>query len=429
MKKYAVITSCFDTLSGYGKKSYDICKSIIDLKHEEWDIHLISLKWGNTKFGYLPDDDYVKKYSKDNTLQRKPDIYIHIGIPNEFNPIGEYNILFTSGIETTIVPSGWIEGCNKADLIIVPSEFTKKVFLDSKYELRDDSNGTTTPIEVTKPINVLFEGFNEDIFRPLNSMKDYKSDELSSVMKNITEDFCFLFVGTWLQGNLGQDRKDVGMLIKVFLETFKNKVNNRPALILKTSGATTSILDRDDILNKINSIRNTVSATILPNIYLIHGELTDEEMNELYNHRKVKSFVSFTKGEGFGKPILEFTSATAKPIIVSNWSGHLDYLDRRYVNLLGGNLTKIDQSAVVKDMLIPESSWFTVNYQDGARVMADVFDNYKSYSSGARLQQIYSSKYSLTAMKEKLSQLIDECIPVEREIILPDFVNFDYDLP
>ncbi len=429
MKKYAVITSCFDTLSGYGKKSYDICKSIIDLKHEDWDIHLISLKWGNTKFGYLPDDDVVKKYVRENVLSKKPDVYIHVGIPNEFNPVGEYNILFTSGIETTVAPSAWIEGCNKADLVIVPSEFTKKIFLDTKYELRNEADGSVTPIEVVKPIKVLFEGFNEEIFKPLNSIKEYKSQDLSETMREISEDFCFLFVGTWLQGNIGHDRKDVGMLVKVFLETFKNKTTNRPALILKTSGATTSILDRDDILNKINSIRNSVSASILPNIYLIHGELSDEEMNELYNHRKVKSFVSFTKGEGFGKPILEFTASAGKPIVVSNWSGHLDYLDKRYVNLIGGVIDKIDGSAVVKDMLIPESSWFTIDYQDAARVMKEVFDDYKGHLKGAKLQQIHSNKFSLSKMKNELEKIIDEFIPIEREIVLPDFINFDYNMP
>ena len=51
---------------------------------------------------------------------------------------------------------------------------------------------------------------------------------------------------------------------------------------------------------------------------------TNEEMNEIYNHSKIKAMVSLTKGEGFGRPLLEF-SLTKKPIMVSGWSGHMDF--------------------------------------------------------------------------------------------------------
>ena len=40
-------------------------------------------------------------------------------------------------------------------------------------------------------------------------------------MGKIDEEFCFLYVGHWLQGRLGQDRKDTGMLVKVFVRHFK----------------------------------------------------------------------------------------------------------------------------------------------------------------------------------------------------------------
>ena len=52
------------------------------------------------------------------------------------------------------------------------------------------------------------------------------------------------------------------------------------------------------------------------------------EMNSIYNHSKVKAMVSLTKGEGFGRPLLEF-SLSQKPLIVSGWSGHMDFLPPR----------------------------------------------------------------------------------------------------
>ena len=106
-------------------------------------------------------------------------------------------------------------------------------------------------------------------------------------MDKIPEKFIFLYTGHWLQGDLGQDRKDTGMLVKTFLETFKNK-SKQPALLLKTSGATFSIIDRNDMLEKIENIKMSVEGR-LPNVYLLHGDMMDEEINELYKSPKSKS--------------------------------------------------------------------------------------------------------------------------------------------
>ena len=103
-------------------------------------------------------------------------------------------------------------------------------------------------VKCTVPVDVLFEGYDEDIFKPTDDFTKELADKLSVVK----EDFCFLYVGHWLQGNLGHDRKDTGMLVKVFLETFKD-MKIKPGLIMKSSGATFSLLDREDMLNRIKA--------------------------------------------------------------------------------------------------------------------------------------------------------------------------------
>ena len=65
-------------------------------------------------------------------------------------------------------------------------------------------------------------------------------------------------------------------------------MKKKPGLIMKTSGAGFSILDRENMLNKIKEIKDGIKGE-LPNIYLLHGDFLDEEMNELYNHPKGKS--------------------------------------------------------------------------------------------------------------------------------------------
>ena len=188
------------------------------------------------------------------------------------------------------------------DLTLVSSNHTKKVFVETKFEkVNSQTQQKEGTIELTKPVEVLFEGANTDIYKVLD-----KVDTKQSFLKNINdipESFAYLFVGHWMQGDLGEDRKNIGLLVKAFYETFKNKTN-KPALILKTSQVGSSYVDREEILKKIKQIKKTVGSNNLPNIYLLHGDFTDEEMNEIYNHSRVKAMISLTKGEGFGRPLL-----------------------------------------------------------------------------------------------------------------------------
>ena len=213
-----------------------------------------------------------------------------------------------------------------------------------------------------------------------------------------------------MQGTMGEDRKNVGLLIKAFFELFKNKTK-KPALILKTSGGGTSYMDRDDILKKIESIKKSVNSTNLPNVYLLHGEFSDSEMNQLYNYPKIKAMVSLTKGEGYGRPLLEF-SLTKKPIITTGWSGHIDFLDPEFTTLLPGQLTNVHDSAVVPNMILKESQWFSVDTGALGYTLKDVFENYKNYIDKAKRQAYKSNtNFSWDAMKNKVDELFTQYIP------------------
>jgi glycosyltransferase involved in cell wall biosynthesis len=320
-------------------------------------------------------------------------------VPNEFQPVGEYNIGITAGIETTICDPSWIEGLNRMNLNLVSSQHAKETFERSQFNV-EEKGQVKGQIKLQKPIEVLFEGADLAKYFPNTSKFDLSA---------VKEDFAYLFVGHWLQGNFGQDRKNVGYMIKVFLEVFKNK-KNQPALILKTQSANASILDRDQLLKKIDDIRKTVKGT-LPNIYLIHGEMSDEEINHLYNHPKVKAMVSFTKGEGFGRPLLEF-SLVNKPIIASNWSGHIDFLDKEFCYLINGTLTNVDKSAVVEKMILKESQWFTPNDTEAATALRLVYDNYKKYAELAKRQGYKSrTNFSWEKMAEQLDQILSSNLP------------------
>ena len=164
-------------------------------------------------------------------------------------------------------------------------------------------------------------------------------------------------------------------------------------------------MDRDIILKKINDIKKTVRGK-LPKIYLIHGDLTNEEMNGLYNHPKVKLMVSLTKGEGFGRPLLEFTQ-TKKPIMTTGWSGHVDFLKPDMSILLPGTLNNVHKSAQ-NNWLIEGSKWFDVDTMALGRALKDIYKNYKTWSVKAKQQGNYCKEnFSFDKMKEKLSSILE----------------------
>jgi hypothetical protein len=408
MNKPVFVISCpFDTYSGYGARARDIVKAIIET--DKYDVKLMAQKWGSTSWGFCTDHEEWKfllnHQLPENKLTSQPYIWMQITIPNEFQSVGKYNIGCTAGIEATVCKPEWVEGMNRMDMNWVSSNFSKKVFTDVSYSKQDQKTKQTLgEIKLIKPIEVVFEGANLDVYKPL------KSSEVKNInLDSIKENFCYLFVGHWMQGDFGHDRKNVSLLVKAFYEVFKNK-KNPPALILKTSVGVASYISRDEILKRIKQIRKSVKSNTLPNIYVLNGEFNDNEMNELYNHPKVKSMVSFTKGEGFGRPLLEF-GLTNKPIIASAFSGQLDFLNPEFTYLVPGILENVHPSAA-NDWLIKEAQWFKPDEGHIGNSLKDIFEKYKEYLVKGKRQGHYArTNFSYEKMQELVEDILDKNIP------------------
>src|SRR6056300_537941 len=409
------------TRSGYGDHARDVLKSLFDL--DKYDIKIVPTRWGNTPQNQAdPTTEFGRQMLANVATQvdRKPDSFMQMSVANEFEPKGNYNIGITAGVETTVIPKEFIDGTNKMDLTIVPSQFTKALFDKTQFQEQDkQTKQIIKTFKTEKPVEVLFEGVNKDIYENVKS-----SD--NDILEGLESDFNFLFVGHWLKGNLGQDRKDVGMLIKTFSTIFKYlPKEKRPGLILKTSHAGFSVIDRENTREKIESVIKGLED--VPPIYLLHGDLKETEMAELYNHPKVKAMVSFTKGEGYGRPLAEFAT-TGKPIIVSKWSGLVDFLPPQNTVFLDGQLTDVHQSAADK-FLLKESKWFTVNYSDAANKIYQVFNDYNNHlkkSHGLRTNIL--TNFTMEKMTEELGKIIDKYVgnvPVQKPFNLPKLNKVD----
>jgi glycosyltransferase involved in cell wall biosynthesis len=393
MKPTCVVSCPIDTFSGYGHRSRDFVRSLIKIKDNEWNIQILPQVWGNTPWGFLDKNDPLRSRFINN-LTQPPDVWIQITVPNEFQKVGKFNIGVTAGIEATIPPPDFLKGCNNMDLNLVSSVFTKNVFSAISFDEKDKSGNVVSQISLQKPIEVLFEGLDTNSY--------FKEPSKSNLLNDIEESFCFLFTGHWLPGKFGEDRKNIATLIETFLTAF-NKRGPKPALLLKTNHVDYSILDKEEILKNIRKIRNKfANKENLPSIYLLHGEFTNEELNKINNDPKIKAFVSFTKGEGFGRPLLE-QAITGKPVITTNWSGHVDFIRPEYNVLIGGELKNIHKSASNK-FLLEQAQWFNIDTEIATKAMKDIFKHYKKYIEQSRKQtKFLKENFSFEQMTNVLS--------------------------
>ena len=415
MKKSVLMCAPFNTRSGYGDHARSIYYSIMD--RDDIDIKCVDVKWGTTPRNHLnPNISRHKKlldsFITPDSINQQPDVYIDIRIPNEFQNPGKFNIGITAGVETDVVSPEFLMGCNNMNLIIVPSNFTAETFKRCHYDQNQEVDGKQQKIgqvRLERPIEVLFEGVDTDVYKPLNSseIKSDFTDELNNLLK---EDFVYLHVGQLTKGKYGEDRKNIPLMIKCFLQAFT--INpNPPALLLKTNGANFSGLDRKETIARIEEIKNKFSeADVIPNIYLLHGDLTIKEMAMLYNNRKVKGFVSCTHGEGFGRPLLE-ASCCGLPVIASKWSGQMDFLNDKESLMINGHLAEIPDSQVWKPIVVKPGQWYNVNEADVIRKFRMFHKKFKIINKkGKRLGRTNHRKCSLPNMAKKFNSTLDEVL-------------------
>ena len=430
MKHKIVMTAPFNTRSGYGDHARSIFYSLMD--RDDVDIKCIDTKWGNTPRNHLrPEVPRHKKLldvlTTDTNLNFQPDLYIDIRIPNEFAQVGKFNLGITAGVETDIVSPEFIDGANKMNMNLVPSVFTKNTFANTEYDKAQEVNGQKQKVgehRLTKPIDVLSEGVDTKVYRPFDVSKvDSKfKDELNDLLKD--EGFAYLHVGLWGNGKYGEDRKNIPLMVKTFYETFANNPKEpSPSLVLKTNGADFSLIDRKNVMKNLNSIKDKFKGVDgLPNVYLIHGDLTVEEMAIMYNHPKIKAFITCTHGEGFGRPMLE-ASCCDLPVIAPNWSGHLDFLNSSESLLVQGKLKEVPKAVVWKPIILEQSKWYNVDEQDVKRKITLFYNNHvKIKNKAVILGKKNRKKFSLKSMANQFNSVIDGVlkeIPQQVSLKLP----------
>lgn len=327
------------TSSGYGVHTRQIAKWLFrDVGPKlGLDISTEPLPWGKTHWLLNPDleDGLVGEVMQAaNNKKSFYDVTIQVQLPNEWNPyLGGFNIGVTAGVETDKCNPAWVDNINRMDLVIVPSEFTKQTFLNTG--------------EVKTPIVVIPESYPE-VFDALAS-EDMKPIDLKLKTK-----FNFLLVGQLTGTNVDNDRKNIPYTIKWMAELFDGQPD--VGIVVKTNCGAATELDKRNVQSILSKLISEVSKPTGPTFYLLHGHMTDEEMKGLYTHPDIKALVNLTHGEGYGLPILE-AAACDLPVIVTDWSGHLQFLkEGKYIGV-DYIMGDIHESRVDNQIFMPGVKW------------------------------------------------------------------------
>jgi glycosyltransferase involved in cell wall biosynthesis len=301
VKTNIVFQASVFSLSGYGAHARDLAISLLD--DNRFNVSIIPTGWGASSTVDCLDEKTVQKliFGVNNKISPHLSyIFIHLGLPSEFERKGAYNVGITAGLEATRISQKWVDGCNLMDLVIVSTNFMRDTFLREG---------------VTKPVLVVNEGVDDKIFN-LNPVEQRVLDP--AVVTTTTN---FLSIGQCQSFMLGKDRKQTVLLLDTFVRAFDGDAS--VGLIIKTHMNNISSPDRFNIKKQFSRM---VGRRAGPKIYLLHGELTELEMAGLYKDPLINAYVSMSSGEGWNRPAAE-AMACGLPIIITGWSGHMDYLN------------------------------------------------------------------------------------------------------
>ena len=377
--KHVYIRGPLLSISGYGVHSRQIARWAFS---KDWQVTTDILPWGTTPW-YTDRSEcngLIDKIMESSApLKNKPDYSFQIMLPHEWdNAIAKKNIGVSAIVETDICSKKWVHACNMMDHVIVPSEFSKQVLVTSGLK--------------PKKVTVIPESYIDSCVAQSTSL-----GLTFSTSNN------YLMLGQ-MSGNYLTDRKNTAQLIALFCQVFEDRPD--VGLIIKTNCGTNSSVDRHITRNRLKSVIQQVRKSQYPRIYFLHGYLKDNEVSSLYQHPKVRGFLSLTHGEGFGLPLLE-AAACGLPVLATNWSAHTEFLNKGEWMKIPGRLVDVPEQKIDGAIFVEGCKWADPDIESTReRLLSFVEDNQKWTESAKRLQKIIQKTYSFSRIASKYDKFM-----------------------
>jgi glycosyltransferase involved in cell wall biosynthesis len=365
MRRKILLKAPVLTRSGYGEQSRFALRSLRS-REDLFDIYIQPLQWGQTS--WINENTEERRWI-DQVIEKtiahiqqggQFDISLQVTIPNEWEGMALTNIGYTAGIETTQVAHQWIEKGNEMDKIIVVSNHAKNTYENTEYAGQDNA-GNKRHLRLGTPTHV--------VNYPAKTYENLPNLDLE-----LENDFNFLTVAQF------GPRKNLPNTVKWFVEEFHDE---EVGLIIKSNIARNCIMDREKLHSDLKGFLSEFSDKKCK-VYLLHGDMSDEEVHALYIHPQVKALVALPHGEGFGLPIFE-AAYSGLPIIATAWSGQLDFLvDKKGKEQFYGvtyDLRAVQDNVVWENVLIKESMWAYPREQSAKEHMRSCYNDILSNSN------------------------------------------------
>lgn len=420
MKKKLLFKGPLLTRSGYGEQSRFAIRALRD-REDLFDIYIQPLTWGQTS--WVGEDTEEVKWIN-STIEKtimyaqsggQFDVSFQVTIPNEWQRLAPINVGYTAGIETTRVAHQWLEKGNEMNGIVVVSNHSKTTYEQTTYQGVNEQTGQEVLLQLQVPI--------KSVNYPAK-----KFETLPDVELKLDYDINFLAAAQL------SPRKNMINTIKWFIEEFKDE---EVGLVLKGNTAKNCLMDREHTLRNVQAITAQYPDRKCK-VYLLHGDMSDEEMHSLQTHPQIAALISLAHGEGFGLPIFE-AAYSGTPVIATGWSGQLDFLvdeagKQNFYNV-SFDLAPVQDEVVWDGVLIKESMWAYAREQSAKERMRDCYNDVKNQNADSvalnscafaeAVQERFSQEKQYGAMVDAVLEFMGATEEEAFEEILEQVVEYD----